>query len=225
MMVLYVHTTIWFPNSSQNMTSFCSSEPLRFRVTGKQSVERLEPLVRKLFPTSVWCDDVEQPLDFVWETTCEKSHKEVHANAKVLSRLHNTQVIESKANLAFLQETMDIPTIETYVATDNADILPWLEQRFCRDADGSREWWVLKASHGNGGKDIWLVNQSNYRAICAEVSVKQEYVLQRYVLVYSFRVKEKLAINLSHIHPIDYTDMSTILVYSKGKSFIIDVIP
>jgi glutathione synthase/RimK-type ligase-like ATP-grasp enzyme len=159
------------------MSSFeTGNQAIRFRITGKQSIERLEPLMGRLFPNSLWCDSVNQPLDFVWETTCEKTHRESHANAKVLSRLHNTQVIESKANLAFLQESMDVPTVETYVTSDYSVILPWLQKRYEND----NGWWVLKASHGNGGKDIWLINPSNYNEICSEITVNQEYVLQRY---------------------------------------------
>ncbi len=162
------------------MASFTSESPFRFRITGKQSIERLEPLTRQLFPFAEWCDEGDKPLDFVWETTCEKSHRDAHAQAIVLSRLHNTQVIESKANLAFLQETMDVATVESYVITNYSKLLPWLEKRYeGNDENEYSVWWVLKASHGNGGKDIWLINRTNYKEIIAELSVQQEYVLQR----------------------------------------------
>ena len=35
-----------------------------------------------------------------------------------------------------------------------------------REIDG--DWWVLKASGGNGGKDVWVVNRSNYRQVIEE---------------------------------------------------------
>jgi hypothetical protein len=45
------------------------------------------------------------------------------------------------------------------------------------------DWWALKASKGNGGKDVWVVNRHNYAAVLATVPTKDEYILQRCVTV------------------------------------------
>ena len=42
----------------------------------------------------------------VWETTCEQTWRAAHSQALVLNKLHNSTVLEDKANLAFLQVGM-----------------------------------------------------------------------------------------------------------------------
>ena len=41
------------------------------------------------------------------------------------------------------------------------------------------DWWALKASKGNGGRDVWVINRHNYAAVMATVPKKDEYILQR----------------------------------------------
>lgn len=41
------------------------------------------------------------------------------------------------------------------------------------------DWWALKASKGNGGRDVWVVNRHNYMAVLPTVPAKDEYILQR----------------------------------------------
>jgi hypothetical protein len=68
----------------------------RYRITGPHSVARLDPLVLELGGFEKCSEDLdldsESSLDFVWETYCEKAWKKTHDGAKVLNRLHNTQV-------------------------------------------------------------------------------------------------------------------------------------
>jgi hypothetical protein len=41
------------------------------------------------------------------------------------------------------------------------------------------DWWALKASRGNGGRDVWVINRFNYTEVLATVPTKDEYILQR----------------------------------------------
>ena len=82
-----------------------------YRITGKQSIERLEPLLHSRFKhLGPWgAVDEENPrdpvkIDLVWETTCEQTWRTRHNAATVLNRLHNTQILEDKSNLAYLQQ-------------------------------------------------------------------------------------------------------------------------
>ena len=86
-----------------------------YRITGKQSIERLEPLLHNRFThLGPWgsvdegsqqdSDGEDKCLDLVWETTCEQTWRTRHNLATVLNRLHNTQILEDKSNLAFLQQ-------------------------------------------------------------------------------------------------------------------------
>jgi hypothetical protein len=88
-----------------------SDRSLRYRITGPQSIERLEPLLHTISGTKdedtgnpsgstvgwvaaeaeiIFSDRIS--LDFVWETTCERAWKEAHLRARVLNRLHNSAV-------------------------------------------------------------------------------------------------------------------------------------
>lgn len=169
-----------------------SNEPILFRVTGKQSIERLEPLLVNnnwgLHCTPIseqqLCDNVAP--DFVWETTCEKEYRALHQRAKLINKLHNSSVIESKSNMAFLQMKMNYPTLETYIAPNGASVKKWFDKRWGEQpSDESNaalsglDWWAVKASKGNGGKDIWIVNKDNYLQMCDEVRNNEEYVIQQ----------------------------------------------
>lgn len=209
-------------------------ECYHYRVTGPQSVERLNPLVQQLGAFRE-CHDIKEALesnlkmDFVWETYCEKVWKGLHDSAKVLNRLHNTQVLEDKGNLAFLQLRMKVPVLRTYIAPNAERAKDWCSSRWCSEsmpldsncddddknclmsglshelesslakesflgethhwsvprAETSEEalsdWWALKASKGNGGKDVWIINKHNYSDILPTVPPNQEYILQQYI--------------------------------------------
>jgi hypothetical protein len=163
------------------------------RVTGKQSVERLIPLVKALRAniSDLSNDDVPPAAchpHFVWETTCEKDWKLYHANAVVRNKLNNTQVIESKSNVVFLQLNMSISSLESYVAKNSSEVSHWAGEHWREnrslsenvDCSNERDWWAVKASNGNGGKDIWIVNQNNHKQAIAELPPNEEYVIQRY---------------------------------------------
>mmetsp|Transcript_31208 Transcript_31208/g.52671 ORF Transcript_31208/g.52671 Transcript_31208/m.52671 type:complete len:181 (-) Transcript_31208:9-551(-) len=157
-------------------------EEFCFRVTGKQSIERLDPLVKNLIPHSLHSNllGAIHKLDFVWETTCEKSAKEIHQGATVLNRLHNAHIIESKSNLAFLQQNIKYPMLETTIACGSRDVEIWAKRKWEFDSETKQsaklttatkansslqlppfDWWVVKASKANGGRDVWILNESN----------------------------------------------------------------
>ena len=163
--------------------------PFHYRITGKQSVERLDPLLRSLVPNSHFCNALdlksisERSLSFVWETTCEKDVRAIHQNAIVLNKLHNSQIIESKASFASLQLLISYPMLETRVASNAGIVEHWATQRWGIDTvidTTDRDWWVVKASQGNGGRDVWVFNSQNYRQVIQELPYQQEYVIQRY---------------------------------------------
>ena len=160
-----------------------------YRITGKQSVERLDPLVSRVVSNCcAWDKDTHtnRQLDFVWETTCEKDLRERHNSAKVINKLHNSQIIESKSSLAYLQLLVDYPMLDTKVAYSSAEVEGWAKRRWysasntqCETED--RDWWVVKASKGNGGRDVWVFNKSNHEKVISELPPNEEYVIQRYV--------------------------------------------
>lgn len=160
---------------------------LIFRMTGPQSIERLEPLLPKIVETVNWMPavDLEAPIDFVWETACEKVWEERHKSALVLNRLHNVAIIEDKANLAFLQLRMSVPTLRTFVAGNREKVSQWLWANYRRLSETSNDlgidWWAVKAAKGNGGKDVWIINSSNFTEVLAEMPENDEFVIQKYV--------------------------------------------
>lgn len=167
-----------------------STSPLLYRITGKQSVERLEPLLANVVKSSIsWTPKSapsDQILDFVWETTCEKEYRAIHNNARIINKLHNSQIIESKSSLAYLQLLVDYPMLETRIAYSSVEVETWAKKRWSTESTSAveseqRDWWVVKASKGNGGRDIWVFNQSNYEKVVTELPVNEEYVIQRYV--------------------------------------------
>ena len=90
----------------------------RYRITGKQSIERLEPLLHSRFahlgPWGAVDEDgegrgveeqqLDKPVDLVWETTCERTWRKIHNGATILNKLNNTNILEDKSNLAYLQQ-------------------------------------------------------------------------------------------------------------------------
>jgi hypothetical protein len=174
------------------MAGFCTvGSTFHYRVTGKQSIERLVPLVADLVPQSQQASAacLRQPLppqlDFVWETTCEKDLKGHHATARVYNKLNNSQIIESKASFAALQVNIGYPMLDTRVATNATNVAVWAKQRWsdptnCKALnDGSMDWWVVKASRGNGGRDIWVMHAGNYMEVLPQLPESDEYVIQR----------------------------------------------
>ena len=116
-------------------------EELMYRITGPQSIERLESLVslvisrsRSLCAGSGSKDASSsapspQPVHFVWETTCEQTWREFHSQALVLNKLHNITILEDKANLAFVQLRMSEyyeNVLPTFIAKNSAEALQCL---------------------------------------------------------------------------------------------------
>ena len=163
----------------------------RCRITGPQSIDRLDPLIRNLLEVNniskISSSNTCEYYDYIWETTCERNMREKHKQATVLNKLHNTVVIESKSNQAFLQLNMQCPVLETLIACGMTSVCNWCTDRWLTGKKGaakevSSDWWVLKASHGNGGKDIWLLNCSNFKSVLAELTANEEYVIQKYIM-------------------------------------------
>lgn len=196
-----------------------------YRITGIQSIERITPLLNQIDPNTQWinvdihfhCSDKKNveneasilssnistsPLlqsdfiiDFVWETTVEKSMKTIHNQSKILNRLHNTIILEDKSNFAFLSLKMNCPTLETYIGINSSVVKNWAFEKWGNKLNNIstdihvfsalnpmgvvNDWWVIKASKGNGGKDIWVVNSTNYKNICKEIPVNDEFVIQK----------------------------------------------
>lgn len=169
---------------------------ITYRITGKQSIERLEPLLLKLsqehkFGIEHYELNESKSLSFVWETTCEKHYKRAHQSAQIINKLNNTQIIESKSNLAFLQLLMKCPTLTTYVAKDGKEAIEWANRHFSVEKEGANQsittddWWVVKASNANGGRDIYVIHKDNYSTVLSSLHEKEEYVLQKYVSMLS----------------------------------------
>jgi hypothetical protein len=85
------------------------AQTLTYRITGPQSIDRLKPLFAYLESgTNSWTEfclhstpsPIDQ-IDFIWETTVEKSFKRFHDGAKILNRLHNSVVSETCTLYAF----------------------------------------------------------------------------------------------------------------------------
>jgi hypothetical protein len=169
------------------LTDIDATHMFTYRITGKQSIERLEinQLSRTYhFSVEPYRLGESKSLSFVWETTCEKHYKKAHQSAFIINKLNNTQIIESKANLAFLQLQMKCPTLKTFVAKDGKEVLEWAKRHFDgKDGAASEistgDWWVVKASNANGGRDIYVIHKDNYEAITSSLHEKEEYVIQK----------------------------------------------
>lgn len=108
--------------------------------------------------------------------------------------------------MAFLQLKMKCPVLTTHIALNAADVLRWAEKRWESVGSNSgnsasstvfsfgngeavspvspdNDWWVVKASRGNGGKDIWIIHPGNFRDVISNQGMPQgeELVIQRYV--------------------------------------------
>jgi hypothetical protein len=166
-----------------------SEDAVSYRITGPQSIERLDPLL-KLTEGLNWtrANGSTSSLHFVWETSCKKTEKNQHAEAVVYNRLHNSQIIEDKSNLAFLQVQMATAdasiVLETYVTRDLAGVADWFRSRWGQLGDGKKnklsssilnpsscdgDWWIVKASKGNGGRDVWVVHSDNFCDVLSEL--------------------------------------------------------
>jgi hypothetical protein len=182
----------------RNLVLAADRTPLLYRITGPQSIERLTPLLLQVFANDSFhniewiqaTDPTARNLSFVWETACEKAWDEAHKRAVVLDRLSNSQIIEDKANLAYLQQLItantagDVPVLDTYLASNANSVRVWAANRWMASDsnDFKNDWWAVKAARGNGGKDVWFINYQNYIEITTTVIPQnEEYVVQRYV--------------------------------------------
>lgn len=114
-----------------------------------------------------------------------------------MNKLHNTTILESKSNLAFLQLRMSCSSndndnygvLETYVASSGSLVKKWVYDRWSDSFnynnknrnDNNNDWWVIKASKGNGGRDIFIINNNNYDSVLILLNDNDEYVIQKYV--------------------------------------------
>ena len=62
---------------------------LYYRITGPQSIERLEPLLLLLSSSIIWKpidsnNDNDNKLSFVWETTCERNWRVINYEYKYI---------------------------------------------------------------------------------------------------------------------------------------------
>ena len=74
------------------------------------------------------------------------------------------------------------------------------------------DWWAVKASVGNGGRDVFFINPRNYTRIIPTMPTRTEYVIQRYV-------KSPLLYNGKKFHFRCYTTMlanGSAFVYENG---------
>ncbi len=160
---------------------------INYRITGPQSIERLDPLLKTLFPAknieseSENMHESDSTVHFVWETTCEKTLRNCHKRALITNKLNNAQVIESKSSFAYLQLKMSVPCLTTYTANSSLEVSMWANKHWPMNGtlDDQKDWWAVKASNGNGGKDIWIVNRSNFTKVVGQLPAEDKYVIQR----------------------------------------------
>ena len=46
------------------------------------------------------------------------------------------------------------------------------------DVAGGGDWWCVKAAGGNGGMDIWVLHEGNWRAVTQKLRDGESYVIQ-----------------------------------------------
>lgn len=46
------------------------------------------------------------------------------------------------------------------------------------DGAGGGDWWCVKAAGGNGGMDIWVLHEGNWRAVTQKLRDGESYVIQ-----------------------------------------------
>lgn len=138
------------------------------------------------FVDAISLDSAPSQVDFVWETTRTKACRDLHKHARVLNRLHNSQIVESKASFAFLQLRMDYPhVLQTFVASSSAGVGEWVLANWFNDSITTThrdDWWAVKASRGSCGKDVWIMNASNYEDVTRQLPTGDEYVIQKYIM-------------------------------------------
>jgi hypothetical protein len=81
--------------TAEKVVTIESNRVFSYRVTGLQATERICPLLDMINPTFLRIDTdccTIQKLDFVWETACELKWRNIHGDASVINRLHNSQV-------------------------------------------------------------------------------------------------------------------------------------
>lgn len=114
------------------------------------------------------------------------------------------KVLEDKANLARVQRLMAAPTLESYVVAGRTEVDRWAALHFRHDfvkpsvplkgdgalpsqsggdvgGDGGENWWCVKAAGGNGGMDVWVMHEGNWRVIVQRLHETEEYVIQVYM--------------------------------------------
>lgn len=47
-----------------------------------------------------------------------------------------------------------------------------------RSSAGSDNWWCVKAAGGNGGMDVWVLHEGNWKAVTEKLRHDEEYVIQ-----------------------------------------------
>ena len=60
-----------------------------------------------------------------------------------------------------------------------------LQEESSKGCSTTNDWWFVKASKGNGGRDIWIINQNNYAITLANIATStnnttDEFVIQQY---------------------------------------------
>eukprot|EP00903_Cladosiphon_okamuranus_P010040 g9520.t1 len=70
-------------------------------------------------------------------------------------------------------------TTTTPVVTETTT--PAAEPEICDGGAGAQDWWCVKAAGGNGGLDIWVLHEGNWKTVTEELSDDESYVIQRYV--------------------------------------------
>lgn len=175
-----------------------SDDAVLYRITGPQSIERLDPLLKSIEGLK-WTrtNGSTSSLHFVWETSCKKTERNQHAESVVYNRLHNSQIIEDKSNLAFLQVQMAIAdasvVLETYVTRDLAGVANWFGSRWGQLGEETKDtirslssnpsvscngdWWIVKASKGNGGRDVWVVHPDNSSDVLSQLPPNEGQLL------------------------------------------------
>jgi hypothetical protein len=157
-------------------------------ITGQQSIERIQPLLCLLQTDFDLYDAKSNPI-FVWETTCSKKMRSFHNSAEIINKLNNTQIIENKGELAYLQLRMKKKTLTTFLALNAREVEHWTNIVFGdynklnldNLSIADNDWWAVKASKGNGGRDVWIINKKNYKEIITQIPANDEYVIQRFL--------------------------------------------
>lgn len=107
---------------------------------------------------------------------------DLYREAKVINRMRNSTIIENKSNLAFLQNRFECSKLPSYVAVNAKAVQSWCEKHWSSEANtdsGELDWWVVKASSANGGRDVFIMNKSNQSDIIQSLTAWEEYVIQK----------------------------------------------